>query len=478
MQQILFPVKVVKSSGVDDVKNLLSKQDLQIDLYEPILTKFHADSYVILDFGKEMRGGIRVLTYGSDNSRVHVRFGESVGECCAELGKGMNSTNDHAPRDFYVNLPNWSDTPLGDTGFRFVRLDFTGEVKIKSVVCVNQILSRRAKYVYRGGDALVKRIYTAAKRTIDLCASSGYIWDGVKRDRLVWVGDMSPEVLALTALYGRTEEAERSLEFARLHTPLPGWMDRMTTYSLWWMIILKDYLDRTGAEDFVERQMDYLEGLVAQVASFTDDGGNMSYPRYFVDWSHVGTDEEQDGFRAINMMATQAAISLLEHFGRDSAPAKAHMRNLLKREITVKSKVIAALKYWATGALSEEEKEVLLTGGTKGVSTFMSYYILSAIHAYDAQFAMSVMKEYYGGMLKVGSTTFWEEFESEWLEGAAPITRLPKRKEKDVHGAYGKHCYVGFRKSLCHGWAAGVLAYLYEYCENELPTKRHFKTTF
>ncbi len=472
MKQIIYPRKIVKSKLVDDTKNLLRKHDLQIDLYEPYLTKFHKGSYIILDFGKEMRGGIRILTFGSDQSLVRIRFGESVGECCAELSCGenqsektalQNATNDHAARDFSVSLPKWSDMPFGDSGFRYVRLDFSGEVAIKSVVCVNEILSKRAKYTYQGKDALIKKIFTAAKRTIDLSASSGYIWDGVKRDRLIWVGDMSPEVLALTALYGRTQEVERSLTFAREHTPLPRWMDGMTTYSLWWIIILRDYLENTGAEEFIAEQINYLQALIEQIALGVDEQGEMDYPCYFVDWPHYESPSEKEGFRAINIMATKAAIELLGRFNADMGTANSLLARLTRKEIKAETKVIAALKYHAVGKLTEEEKSILLSGGAKGMSTFMSYYVLTAVHAFQPQTATEMMKEYYGAMLKVGSTTFWEDFDAQWLEGSCPITRLPKKGEKDLHGDHGKHCYVGFRKSLCHGWAAGVIAYIKQF---------------
>ena len=75
---------------------------------------------------------------------------------------------------------------------------------------------------------------------MDLCAGCGYVWDGVKRDRLVWIGDIHPEMLALTTLYGRVSAIERSLDFARKQTPLPGWMNRYPMYSMWWIIILAD----------------------------------------------------------------------------------------------------------------------------------------------------------------------------------------------------------------------------------------------
>ncbi len=480
MNQTLYPKRIVAFAGVENARDLLKKQALQIDLNERRVAQFAPGSYIILDFGKQMLGGIRILCYGSDLSPVRIRFGESVAECCAQLGAGeaysgktvereisetarrQNATNDHAMRDFCVTLPNWSDTPLGSTGFRFVRLDFTGACTLKSVVCTNTILSHRVKYRYHG-DKELEKIFSVAKRTVDLCAASGYIWDGIKRDRLMWVGDLAPQVLALTTLYGRTPEVERSIEFAREYAPLPAWMNGTPPYSMWWVTILKDYLDRTGAEEFIEKQMDYLEALVVQLAAGTDEAGEMDYPGYFLDWPRAGSMEEREGVRAINIMAAKAAISLLEHFGRDAHAARQHLANLLKKPLRPTTKVVTALKYLAVGELTGEEKKLLLTGGAEGMSTFMSYYVLKAVYAFDKELSYSMLKEYYGGMLALGATTFWEDFEPEQLQGT-PIDELPQEGKPDCHGDFGRHCYIGFRRSLCHGWSAGIIAFMKE-CE-------------
>ena len=45
----------------------------------------------------------------------------------------------------------------------------------------------------------------------------------------------------------------------------------------------------------------------------------------------------------------------------------------------------------------------------------------------------------------------------------ARIDELVPPGKKDIHGDFGAYCYVGFRHSLCHGWASGPTAWLSEY---------------
>ena len=74
----------------------------------------------------------------------------------------------------------------------------------------------------------------------------------------------------------------------------------------------------------------------------------------------------------------------------------------------------------------------------------------------------AIIKEYFGGMLSRGATSFWEDFDVAWLEGSGRIDEFPEEGQKDIHGDFGAFCYIGFRHSLCHGWASGVLAFIIE----------------
>ena len=463
MKQHIFPSRIVEFSGIADAENLLLRKDLQIAVREASYSTTDDGAYIILDFGKEMCGGLRILTLSANAVKIRIRLGESIGECCSELGGERNATNDHALRDFYTYLTSYSDMVFGNSGFRFARIDFFAETKIKSIVAVNHIFTAPQLYSYTGDDKRIKDIFSTAKRTLDLCASSGYIWDGIKRDKLVWIGDIYPEAIAMTTLYGKTRVMERSLDFARNTYPLPAWMNDFPTYSMWWIITLADYYEKTGAKDFTKRQLKYLAGLVRQMLDHVAEDGTLKYPFIFVDWPSKDSPDEEKGSRAINIIAAKRAAYLLAKFDLDTSAAEELLARLLKKEMSdITFKQVIGLKYIALGEISDAEKSRLIEGGAAGMSTFMSYFILKAVASFDKPMAIKMMKDYYGAMLDKGATTFWEDFDIEWCNGSGRIDQPTPNGMKDIHGDYGAHCYIGFRHSLCHGWSAGVIRFIEE----------------
>ena len=81
---------------------------------------------VLVDFGRELHGGLQIMVgrmMESTPTRFHVRFGESVSEAMSEIGGEKNATNDHAMRDQSVLAPWLRTLEIGNTGFRFVRVD-------------------------------------------------------------------------------------------------------------------------------------------------------------------------------------------------------------------------------------------------------------------------------------------------------------------------------------------------------------------
>lgn len=122
------------------------------------------------------------------------------------------------------------------------------------------------------------------------------------------------------------------------------------------------------------------------------------------------------------------------------------------------------LKCYALGEISDNEYDLLFKGGAAGLSTFMSYFILTAIASKDKKLAVRIMKDYYGKMLALGATTFWEDFDVSWAENAGRIDVFPVKGKVDIHGDFGAFCYKGYRHSLCHGWSSGVIKFIEENC--------------
>lgn len=468
--------RILLSCGnIQNAEALLRDKELQIDLAEPDTAICSGRCSILLDFGRELSGGVRILTHlaTAGQTRVRLRFGESASECCAELGE-KNATNDHAPRDFEVNIGFLSDVCYGNTGFRFLRLDTLDEgahFAFKSIVAASDADERAELGSFVCDDALVNEIWNTAAYTLRLCLHNGYVWDGVKRDRLVWIGDLYPEMRAAYCLYGHTPEVERSLALAQKHTPLPAWINSIPMYSAWWLYILADLYLREGNEAFVRERLNYVHGLIAQLDACVTADGDTTFEFNFIDWpTHPNEGENGDkredeavGVSYLLSLTMKKTAWLLEALGEPSDVCKSILARLSKKTHTVKRyKQIAALGVLA-GEKTDAARELLLRGGAEGFSTFMSYFLLSAVAAYgEYESALAMLKEYYGGMLQMGATTFWEDFDLSWMKDAVHLDELPQNGQKDIHGDFGRYCYTGFRHSFCHGWSSGVIAYLAE----------------
>jgi len=112
-----------------------------------------------------------------------------------------------------------------------------------------------------------------------------YLWDGIKRDRLVWVGDMHPEVMTINSVFGNNEVVPKSLDLARDLTPLPNWMNGISSYSMWWILIQRDWYNYQGNLDYLKQQKDYLAALLRQLATKIDPSGKETLNgARFLDW--------------------------------------------------------------------------------------------------------------------------------------------------------------------------------------------------
>ena len=137
---------------------------------------------------------------------------------------------------------------------------------------------------------------------------------------------MHPEMLTIRTVFGRQPLLEDTLRFARETTPLPGWMNGMPTYSLWWLLIVWDWYWYTGSRTFLEENRDYALVLIRQITDLIRADGSDTLPGYFLDWPSHERAEEKDGSRALLSMALEAYMLLFRTAVSRSAGIITRMR--------------------------------------------------------------------------------------------------------------------------------------------------------
>jgi alpha-L-rhamnosidase len=429
---------------------------------------------ILLDFGFEIQGGIKILVWGCSKerkARLRIRFGESAMEAMSEIGH-KGSCNDHASRDQVVEVQFLSGTEIGNTGFRFVRIDLLDEntfIEIKSVKAVLLIKDIEYKGSFECSDELLNKIWKTGAYTVHLNMQN-YLWDGIKRDRLVWIGDMYPETSTIQAVFGYDSVVPKSLDLIREETKLPGWMNGIPTYSMWWILIHHHWFMQNGDKRYLEEQKEYLVKLLHQLSEYIDEDGRDITPEgRFIDWPSSDNKKAVNaGVQAMHILAVKAGAKLCEVLGEKkvSEMCLKDAEKLKKFAVDCNGNKQAAALMALSGIADKNliNDEVLAFGGAKNISTFLGYFVLRArAFAGDIEGSLNCIREYWGGMLKLGATTFWEDFNIEWLEKAARIDELASDGKVDVHGDYGNYCYKGYRHSLCHGWASGPTPWLSEY---------------
>jgi len=459
--------------------NLLITGNGQAELTQRNLCTLKSDSNVkpgiVLDFGMELHGGLQIITgimKTHDPVRVRIRFGESVSEVMNNVDTLKGATNDHAMRDFIVALPWLGKLEIGNSGFRFVRIDMEDsnkELFLKEVNAVFVYRDLQYKGSFECSNNLLNKIWMTGAYTVQLNMQE-YIWDGIKRDRLVWVGDMYPEMQTVKTVFGYNEIIPKSLDVAKDQNPLPSWMNTISAYSMWWILLQRDWYFYQGDKKYLAEQKEYMINLLKLLISKVDsDGKEQLDGGRFLDWPSSNNPEAiHRGYQALMIMSMKAGNELCEILGEQEMAAQCiktetKMRNF--RLTPIQNKQAAALMVLA--GLMDPDKaanEILTVGGAANFSTFYGYFMLQAMaEGGKYQECIDVIKQFWGGMLDMGATTFWEDFNLDWLDNAARIDELVPPDKKDIHGDYGAYCYKGLRHSLCHGWASGPTPWLSEH---------------
>ena len=387
---------------------------------------------ILLDFGRELHGALQLNSGpmpGNAVAQLRLRFGESASEAMGA------PNNDHAMHDFPILLPPMAAQEYGMTGFRFARLDNIGAIEVPIVAARAISLMRPLDEIgsFECSDARLNQIWRVGADTVALCMQD-FLWDGIKRDRLVWMGDLHPEVAVVSAVWGAHPIVPGSLDWgARPHQSRRVDERHRVVFAV---------VDSDSARLVRRARRPRLFGCgngsicsicCRNVLEQIGEDGEISWRGWrFLDWPSSALPHAVDaGLVALLVMTLEAARELCALWGEAAMEGRCRaaletLRGLVL-SVPADSKQASSLLALADLAPATAINEnVLALHPLEGLSTFYGYYVLQArALAGDTDGALEVIRRYWGAMLDLGATSFWEHFELEWAQGAARIDEIP-----------------------------------------------------
>ena len=390
------------------------------------------------------------------------------------------------PVGYDMDRPTISFVVKGSKGKwqRFARVELVegrgDEIDLLAVRAISR--QRDLEYLgsFKCSDDRLNRIWQTGAYTVHLCMQD-YLWDGVKRDRLVWMGDMHPEIMTVNTVFGNQQVVRKSLDYVRDKTAPTYWMNGICSYSLWWIILQQHLYAWYGDKAYLEEQGDYLQALLHSVMENVDGNREAYRDGRFIDWpSNDQPDVIHAGLQALTIRALEAGAEMAECLGKEylqkECTAVAQQLRAYVPDAVGNSQAAALLSI--EGLMDAEEASAIILGnGPEKFTSFMGYYLLEAL-AKGGHYAeaMRLISDYWGRMLDLGATTFWEDFNYNDAKNAGRIDEIVPEGKFDIHADGGAWCYVGLRHSFCHGWASGPTAWLSEHVLGIEPVEPGFKT--
>jgi alpha-L-rhamnosidase len=441
-------------------------------------------SNTLIDFGKETFGFL-VIHGIRGKGRLDLYYGESREEALSESGA---VTVDR----FQVNQKDRRDSTMPlSKAFRYVNIKSDSSVSIDSVSMLYEYAPIQDKGSFKCSDDEINRIYEVAKYTLHLSTREFFI-DGIKRDRWIWSGDAYQSYLMNYYLFFDSPTVERTMMALRGKDPVTGHINTIMDYTFYWFLGIYDYYLYTGDKTFIKQYYPRMQSLMEYVLGRRDkDGLLVGLPGdwVFIDWaaglskkgevsfeqllfarsletmalcSDVVNDTE--GHERYQKLAEDMKKKIFSFYWNPSKHALVHSRvnGVQTDNVTRYANMFGIFfNYFSEQQKQDVKNYVLLNDTIQKITTpYMHFYELEALCAMGEQdYVMKQMKEYWGGMLSLGATTFWEEYD-------------PSKKGAEHYAMYGRE----FGKSLCHAWGASPIYLLGKYYLGVRPTSPGYAT--
>ena len=446
-----------------------------------------ATNGTLYDFGRETFGYLKIK--GLQGS-ARIYYGESREEAldkehCETLDvvHGQLATQKNANHNSQFSIVNCQLSKA----FRYVYIEKDAGASYDDVLMDYEYApyDRQHTGSFRCSDDGINRIWDVAAYTMDLTTRE-FFMDGIKRDRWTWSGDAIQSYLMNYYLRFDTECVKRTIRQLRGKDPVTAHVNTIMDYTFYWFKSVLDYYEYTGDADFVREMWPRMVTLMDYVESrLNADGMAEGQPDdwIFVDWVDFPMHKRGtlcfEQILLCKALETMALCAKLLGINKSDYRVKAEqLRNKVRqtfwsyeqkayyhaiedgqmnKQITKFPNMFAILYGYA---YEEQRREimqsVMLNPDIPAITTpYMRFYELETL-CMDGRHTqvLQEMRDYWGGMLREGATSFWEKY-------------VPTESGTQHLAMYGRP----YGKSLCHAWGASPVYLLGKYYLGVRPTK-------
>ena len=448
-EEAFFKYNFVRENKLDDSFkfNFENKPELFIDFNEHIVGDFRFDVELV---GKNVGGPLR----------LRIIFGEIPDELIEDIDSYSGSLSRAWHQDEIVTLEYLPQTVKFSRrfAFQYVKIlleskSFDYEIEISEIKCLCTTSASHVldDYVFKSLPQSLKKIDIVALRTLRNTMQSTFI-DGPKRDKRLWLGDFPLLAKTNYLTFKNIELVKRCFYLFASQLRSDGRMpaciytfpqirpgeEYIVDFAVMFGSYLLEYGEATDDWEMVE-QLWPVAFLQAQIIiDKVDDSGlfqNTDDWWVFIDWNP--------------QLQKDASMNAIVIYSLKHLSIIADRFNYLDEKKII-DKTITKMKNAALEKFYDSENKLFISGPEKQISwasqvwmilaevvdsnsaielllkmlkrndiitpvtPFVYHYTLEALfnQGLNSQ-ALLIIKEYWGGMIKNGATTFWEVYKSD-----------------------------------------------------------------
>jgi alpha-L-rhamnosidase len=436
------------------------------------------DPFVVLDLGRESDGRLEIVSDSAAPMKLELQYGESRQEAENEPYLGVNP----------ISVPPRATVYGPKSAFRYAVLRFVGgasPIRFKAIRLDSIYYPVEYRGSFESSDPLLNRIWSVGAYTSHLCMQDD-IWDAPKRDRGRWMGDLDVSGRVIDTVFADRFLMQDTLD-RLVHDagqPVHADVNGIPGYSAFWVMGEADYYRHFGDRKYLESIREPLTQLLEYMETELDGrqlfaNEHKAWP--FVDWSPDFNEDTAEARRATTLEFAKAFAEgawLLGEAGDGAASARfaaeAAKIKQAAQEYLLDPAAGTFGTRWQSNAMAifsgvaDKQQEsaiwekVLSQPRHFMITPYYNFYVITAMaESGHRPGALDWMREYWGGMIHEGATSFWEAYDPSWPKG-------------NFHESLQADNGQGYFVSLSHGWSSGPTAWLTEQVLGILPQAAGF----